>query len=52
MKDVLTFLGDLDDVLSKHYGEGWNWKTEKLEGGFEILLTIDEGDEDIALEVN
>lgn len=46
MKGDLTFLDDLDNVLSKHYGEGWKWRFEKLDGGFEILLTIDEEDGD------
>tara|TARA_B100000497_G_C7695731_1_gene424831 strand:+ start:3116 stop:3259 length:144 start_codon:yes stop_codon:yes gene_type:complete len=46
MKGDLTFLDDLDNVLSKHYGEDWQWKFERLDGGFEIILMVDEDNED------
>ena len=46
MKDALTFLDELDNLLSKYHGENWQWKFDKLGGGFEILLTIDEEDKD------
>lgn len=46
MKGDLTFLDELDSLLSKHYGEGWQWKFERLDGGFEIILMVDEEDDD------
>ena len=49
MKADLTFLdelAELDSLLCKYHGENWQWKFEKLDGGFEIILMIDEEDKD------
>ena len=46
MKGDLTFLDELDSLLRKYHGENWQWKFEKLDGGFEIILMVDEEDDD------
>jgi len=46
MKGDLTFLDELDSLLCKYHGENWQWKFEKLDGGFEIILMVDEEDKD------